>query len=251
MSARLPLVTAALALVLTGAAASASLPGVSTAGDRAAWHALLHWPANCERGWKATGEPGAGMELMPAGGGRDLVAVESATPGAYQGDALLYLALTSPAGSRSDRSASRSTPRRPGNGHPKLTASTTILGVLDFTKSTGTLTVFDKFRGLGDCGIFTTYRLEGSRLVLTAARAKHDLLRRRRRRSRPRSGRSYPCSGTGAAAVSPEPEGCPLCHSAWSAFAVLLLAAHPAGARAPRTAIRTPASASATSSGAL
>ncbi len=159
---------AAAALLFAAGALAAALPGARTAGDRAAWHALLHWPANCERGWKATGEPGAGMELMPAGGGRDLVAVEC-YPGAYQGDALLYLASPSagPVGP-----LSLQVYEDPGNGDPKRTASSTILGVLDFTKSTGTLTIFDKFRGLGDCGIFATYRLRGSRLVLTAARAK-------------------------------------------------------------------------------
>ncbi len=158
----------AAALLLASGAFAAALPGVTTARDRAAWRALLQWPATCESGWKATATPGAGIELMPAGGGRDLVAVEC-YPGAYQSDALLYLASPSakPVG-----------PLRlqvyedPGNGHPKLTASTTILGILDFTRATGTLTVFDKARGLGDCGIFATYHLQGSHLVLTAARAK-------------------------------------------------------------------------------
>ncbi len=168
MSARLPLVTAALALVLTGAAASASLPGVSTAHDRAAWRAILHWPTSCEQGWKATASPGAGMQLMKANGNLKLVAIEC-YPGAYQGDALLYLA--SPA-RKPVGPLKLQVYEDPGNGHVRLTTATTILGVLDFARATGTLTVLDKFRGLGDCGVFSTYRLEGSRLVLIEARAK-------------------------------------------------------------------------------
>ncbi len=114
------------------------------------------------------------MQVMAANGNRKLVAVEC-YPGAYQGDALLYLASPSspPVGPLKLRVY-----EDPGNGHVKLTTATTILGALDFTRSTGTLTVLDKFRGLGDCGILSTYRLEGSRLVLTvAARAKNRLRR--------------------------------------------------------------------------
>jgi hypothetical protein len=157
-----------LTLALAGVAAAATLPGASTGHDRAAWRAILHWPSSCESGWRATATPGSGIELMPASGGRELVAVEC-YPGAYQGDALLYLAAQSskPVGPLALRVY-----EDPGNGHPKLTSATTILGVLDFTKSTGTLTILDKFRGVGDCGIFSTYRLEGNRLALTAARAK-------------------------------------------------------------------------------
>ncbi len=105
---------------------------------------------------------------MHANGNRKLVAIEC-SPGAYQGDALLYLASpgTKPVGPLKLRIY-----EDPGNGHVKLTTATTILGILDFSRATGTLTVLDKFRGLGDCGIFSTYRLEGSRLVLTDARAK-------------------------------------------------------------------------------
>ncbi len=105
---------------------------------------------------------------MHANGNRKLVAIEC-SPGAYQGDALLYLASpgTKPVGPLKLRIY-----EDPGNGHVKLTTATTILGILDFSRATGTLTVLDKFRGLGDCGIFSSYRLEGSRLVLTNARAK-------------------------------------------------------------------------------
>jgi hypothetical protein len=157
-----------LGLAVAGLATAGSLPGGGTAHDRTAWQAILHWPSSCESGWKATAMPGSGIELMPASGGRELVAVEC-YPGAYQGDALLYLAAPSskPVGPLRLRVY-----EDPGNGHVKLTSATTILGVLDFAKSTGTLTVLDKFRGLGDCGIFSTYHLEGNRLVLTAAHAK-------------------------------------------------------------------------------
>jgi hypothetical protein len=168
VSSRAAIVSATLLLMLAGGAAAASLPGASTTHDRAAWRAILHWPSSCEQGWKATASPGAGMQVMKANGDRTLAAVEC-YPGAYQGDAMLYIASPSakPVGPLELQAY-----EDPGNGHPKLTTATSILGILDFTRATGTLTVFDKFRGLGDCGILSTYRLEGSRLVLTEARAK-------------------------------------------------------------------------------
>jgi Protein of unknown function (DUF1176) len=108
------------------------------------------------------------MQVMAANGNRRLVAIEC-YPGAYQGNALLYLASPS---SKPVGPLRLKVYEDPGNGHVKLRTATTILGVLDFTRSSGTLTILDKFRGLGDCGVFSTYRLEGSRLVLTEARAK-------------------------------------------------------------------------------
>ncbi|HWE82050.1 MAG TPA: DUF1176 domain-containing protein [Gaiellaceae bacterium] len=166
-SAALPC-AAFLAFAVTVAALAAPLPAAKTARDRAAWRAILHWPAQCENGWRATAVPGAGIELMPTATSGELVAVEC-SPGAYQGDAMLYLVdpakqVTGPLVLRLYGD--------PGNGRPELVMATTILGVLDFTEKTGTLTVLDKYRGLGDCGIYSTYRLEHEGFVLTGARAK-------------------------------------------------------------------------------
>ena len=41
-----------------------------------------------------------------------------------------------------------------------------------FTPATGRLVVFDKSRGIGDCGIYSVFRLDGSRFVPAATRAK-------------------------------------------------------------------------------
>jgi hypothetical protein len=159
---------ALLALIAASVALAGPLPAAKTARDRAAWRAILHWPTQCENGWVATGVPGAGIELMQTASSGELVAVEC-FPGAYQGDAMLYLvqSATKKTGPLVFRVYSD-----PGNGHPRLVDATTILGVLDFAKQTGTLTVLDKYRGIGDCGIFSTYRLEHNGFVLTAARAK-------------------------------------------------------------------------------
>ncbi len=65
MHRRLVLPAAALAPALGAPAALAGpLPGAATAGDRAAWRSILHWPGSCEAGWRATGTQGAGIALM-------------------------------------------------------------------------------------------------------------------------------------------------------------------------------------------
>jgi hypothetical protein len=160
----------AAALAAAVGATAAPLPAAKTSHDRAAWRSILHWPKTCEQGWVSTATPGSGIDLTPAGAAGVLVAVEC-FPGAYQGDAMLYLA----------RSRSQTTGplvfqvyEDPGNGHPHLVRATTILGVLTFSKSTGTLIVLDKYAGLGGCGIYSTYRLESGRFVLAAARSKPD-----------------------------------------------------------------------------
>jgi 4-amino-4-deoxy-L-arabinose transferase-like glycosyltransferase len=137
------------------------------ATDRAAWHRLLHWPESCESAWKDTGTSGAGVALYPAAP-ETLVAVQCA-PGAYQGDAMLYLAES---GGRSIGPLVLDLYSDPGDGHPRLGKTTVVLGDLRFDRATGTLTVFDKARGVGDCGIYSRYRLAGGRLVLIDARAK-------------------------------------------------------------------------------
>ncbi len=157
-----------LLLMAVSGAGAARLPAATSAGDRAAWRAILHWPSQCEGGWRATGSPGAGIELMPAGASGELVAVEC-FPGAYQGDAILYLVKTA---TRSSGPLRLEVYVDPGNGHPRLRPATVILGVLNFTAASRTLTVFDEYRGLGDCGIFSRYRLERGRFVLVEARAK-------------------------------------------------------------------------------
>jgi 4-amino-4-deoxy-L-arabinose transferase-like glycosyltransferase len=139
------------------------------ATDRAAWRSLLHWPESCESAWKATGTTGAGLSLYPARPGT-LVAVQCA-PGAYQGDAMLFLVGGE---GRIAGPLVADLYRDPGNGRPRLGKATVVLGELRFDRATSTLTVFDKARGIGDCGIYSRYRLAGGRLALIEARAKTD-----------------------------------------------------------------------------
>src|SRR5258708_30954674 len=81
----------ALALA-AGAAASAlagPLPAAKTAHDRAAWRALLHWPAGCEQGWRESHGSGAGLSVEPAGNGGQL-ALLGRDPPAYPGNTVVF-----------------------------------------------------------------------------------------------------------------------------------------------------------------
>ncbi len=167
---RLLIVAVAVLALAVGAsvALAGPLPGTASAHDRAAWRAILHWPSGCEQSWRLTHAIGAGVDIEPAGASGQLVTV-SCYLGAYQGDALLF--LIDPA-KKTIGPLPLQMYRDPGNGHPRLTRETEILGILGFTRTTGILAVFDEFRGLGDCGIYSRYRLDGSRLVLIEAPAK-------------------------------------------------------------------------------
>jgi hypothetical protein len=166
---RVSVVSAVLAALAFAAVALATpLPRANTAHDRAAWRTILHWPAGCEDGWKATNTPGAGLEIMPAKSSERIVAVEC-FPGAYQGDAMLYIVKSA---TKTIGPLHLKTYSDPGNGHPRLITTTVMLGVLDFSRATNTLTLFDKYRGVGDCGIFSTYRLTNDALVLKETRVK-------------------------------------------------------------------------------
>ncbi len=160
---------AAAALALVPAAAAGALPGTSTTKDRAAWRAILHWPASCERDWREAGAPGtAGVDVRRTASELRLVMV-ACSLGAYQGTSMLYLVdararPTGPLGLRIYED--------PGTGKLRLATRTRTLGVMSFTRSSGLLEVFDKFRGLGDCGIYSTFRLRGRRFVPLVARAK-------------------------------------------------------------------------------
>jgi hypothetical protein len=164
---RCPLV-AVLLLLLAAPALAAPLPGTETAKDRAAWRAILHWPAGCESDWQ-TGHPEiAGIDVWTAPASRKLVGVTCFT-GAYQGTTMLYLV---------DGAGRRTGPLKlriyqdPGSGKPTLTTTAKPLGVLGYTPKTRVLTIFDKARGPADCGIYSTFRLAGSRFVPVSARAK-------------------------------------------------------------------------------
>ena len=163
------LLVALLALTVGASVAFAgSLPGTKTAHDRAVWRSILSWPNGCEQSWRLTQAIGAGVYLESAGASGQLVTV-SCYLGAYQGDAMLYLVNPS---NKAIGPLVLQIYRDPGNGHPRLTRQTEILGIIGFAHATGTLAVFDEFRGLGDCGIYSRYRLDGSHFLLIEARAK-------------------------------------------------------------------------------
>src|SRR5258708_7143930 len=160
----------ALALA-AGAAASAlagPLPAAKTAHDRAAWRALLHWPAGCEQGWRESHGSGAGLSVEPAGNGGQLVLVDCDLA-AYQGNTVFFLL---DAAHHATGPLAFQVYEDPGNGHPRLKRETVILGVLTWARGSGVLTVFDKFRGPADCGVYSRFQLHDGRFVLIEARAK-------------------------------------------------------------------------------
>jgi hypothetical protein len=162
---------AALTLLVAAAmgGGSSPLPGTASARDRAAWRALLHWPASCEASWRSSRTPGAGIGgVWTLAGGRRLVAVDC-TLGAYQGTSMLYLL---DAARRSTGPLVLRIYRDLGSGKPTAGRTTLVLGTLTFSTRTRTLTVLDKFRGVGDCGLYSVFRLSGERLVAVTARAK-------------------------------------------------------------------------------
>lgn len=163
-----PAAAAALLLCAAGASPAAALPGTSSAKDRAAWRALLRWPASCEKDWRGGHPDTAGIQVWRAGEGRRLVAV-SCLVGAYQGTSVLY--LLDRAG-RPGAALRLHLYRDPGTGRPTPTRTTRPLGTLSFTTRTRTLWIVDRFRGVGDCGISSKLRLQGTRFVPTVTRAK-------------------------------------------------------------------------------
>jgi len=59
-----------------------------------------------------------------------------------------------------------------GSGVPEPTRTTVVLGTLSFSPRSRSLAVRDLSRGAGDCGMYSTFRLVGTGLVPTVARAK-------------------------------------------------------------------------------
>ena len=165
----LPATSIAIALLLSGSASAAppgGFPGTKTAKDRAEWRSALHWSGACERDFGKARY--AGVVVYATGTPKWLVAI-TCTPGAYQGSQLLYLV---------DRGLNRIGPiplhvyRDPGNGKPRPTRTTMILGTISFNRGTSRLVVLDKFRGAGDCGILSIFRLQKQRFYPLAVRAK-------------------------------------------------------------------------------
>jgi Protein of unknown function (DUF1176) len=152
--------------VSSSAFAGSPLPGTRTANDRAAWRAIVRWPAACERTWQK--DLGAGITVWRANSEVRLVEV-SCLLGAYQGTGMLYFV-------RTDRRVDGPLPlliyEDPGTGVPTARRRTVILGTIDFDARTERLTVLDKARGIGDCGIFSTFGLSDDRFVLLETRAK-------------------------------------------------------------------------------
>ena len=166
------LLTVLAAAVLTSTATAASgpgtFPGTKTARDRVKWRKVLHWSNRCERDWRSSHAPSAGVVVFATDTSKWLVSV-TCTLGAYQGTQVLYLV---------DRALNRIGPiplhayRDPGNGRPRPVRETQILGTLDFRRGTSRLVVLDKFRGAGDCGILSVFRLQKNRFYPLAVRAK-------------------------------------------------------------------------------
>jgi hypothetical protein len=161
------LAVAVLAPVAT-AAGPGGFPGQKTRRDRAKWRNVLHWSDKCERDWRVSHAPPAGVVVFATSTSKWLVAV-TCTQGAYQGTQVLYLV---------NRALNKIGPirlhayRDPGNGKPRPVHETQVLGTLDFNRGTSRLVVFDKFRGVGDCGILSVFRLQNNRFYPLAVRAK-------------------------------------------------------------------------------
>jgi hypothetical protein len=155
---------------LLAVTAVAGLPGTKNAKDRAAWRAILHWPASCERDWQ-TGNPGtAGVQVWNTSGSRagaKLVSVDCIL-GAYQGTQRLW--LVGPG--RTVTPITFHVYEDPGTGKPTPMRKAEILGDLQFTPANGRLTIFDKARGIGDCGIYSVFKLGGTQFVPVETRAK-------------------------------------------------------------------------------
>lgn len=165
---RRTVLVALLVAALAGTAAAAGpFPGTKTAKDRAAWRAILKWPAGCEREWQSTSPDFAGVSTWQAGA-RKLVMVDCFL-GAYQGTQVIYLV---------DAAKHKVGPMRlhlyvdTGNGKATPAYRTQILGIANFNPSTKRLVVLDKARGLGDCGFYSVFRLAGDRFVPVESRAK-------------------------------------------------------------------------------
>jgi Protein of unknown function (DUF1176) len=152
---------------IPAAARGGTLPGTKSRADRAAWRAILHWPASCEQTWIQVGY-GSGVNVWPVADGRRLVEV-SCYLGAYQGTEMLYLTTASRHAVGPLRLL---TVLDAGAKEPKTAPEAQILGIISFAAKPGRLSVFAKFRGLGDCGTYSTYRLAGDGFRTIAIRAK-------------------------------------------------------------------------------
>jgi hypothetical protein len=162
------LAVAAAALLAVSATAAAPLPGTKTPKDRAAWRAILHWPADCERDWRTGGHaPTSRVQVWRTAAGTRLVGV-TCYVAAYQSTTRFYLVDAN----RRVRPLTFHIYADPGSGKPTPAREQTILGVLDFARKTGKLSLFDKARGPGDCGINSVFRLAGDRFVPVETRAK-------------------------------------------------------------------------------
>jgi Protein of unknown function (DUF1176) len=106
--------------------------------------------------------------LWLAGRGGHLVAIDCSL-GAYQATSMLYLLDSN---RRASGPISLLIYQDQGSGVPEPATTTVVLGTLSFSPQSRTLAVRDLSRGAGDCGIYSTFRLVGTGLVPTAARAK-------------------------------------------------------------------------------
>jgi hypothetical protein len=159
--------TAAAVVALCCCLAAGARPAESRASPtRAAWRALVHWPATWESDWRESRLSGSGVTAFPAGTQR-LVVVDCYF-GAYQGTQILYLLGR-------DSKVVGPLPLRTydilaGGGLRPVTV-TVLLGLFSYDAKTRRLTLFDELRGLGDCGLYSSFRLAGSALVPVSVRA--------------------------------------------------------------------------------
>jgi hypothetical protein len=161
------------AIVLITSSAAAQGPTKKsdlTKADRAAWHKLLGWPADCERAFQKTyaNEDFAGLEFYQLGERKYVVHV-TCYSGAYQpGQQYVFYDETK----SSARLLRFKLYERETNGTVRSHYETEISGLPEFDRKKKELTVFSKARGIGDCGSVVIYRFFNGRSIPREARAQ-------------------------------------------------------------------------------
>lgn len=151
-------------------------PGKSpaTLQDRAAWRAILKWPAECENTFRdyARDKAGSGLKFHPLGGQRYLVEIEC-DRGAYQ---YVFMYMLFDEGTSSAKLLKLKQYDLQADGSATVAEEEDVAGLPEFDEKNKTLKIFSKARGLGDCGSLVTYGFgEGAANVIEArARACSD-----------------------------------------------------------------------------
>ena len=162
---------AALTICLSSVAEKLPKTGLKK-NHRAAWHAVMKWPVDCEDAFAVRGDDSAGLQFYSLGAGKSLVAVACA-PGAYQGSQIYYLldesgstaaakALEFPTWDASGPDGTRLERRR----------TTELTGSAQYKPAARELHVLNRYRGPGDCGSFAVYLIGNGGVELKKFRAK-------------------------------------------------------------------------------